>query len=60
MEKITEEQYREALEKVEELLLTVDGESSNGTPEMKELCRYSDIIESYEREHFPIETDTLL
>lgn len=51
---ITKELYELALLKVEQLLPQVDETTLSNDPKMVELCHYSDIVEQYETEHYPI------
>lgn len=59
MTNITEKQYKEAEARVEELLPLVDDNTSLDDPNLIELRRVSDIVENYEKEHYPIGTPTL-
>ena len=59
MKKVTEKQYKEAEAKIEKYLLLVDDNTSIDDPNLIELKRFSDIVESYEVEHYPIETTKL-
>ena len=58
MSKITELQYRYALERIEDLLPIVDGYDAS-TPQATELSILSDVVIEYEKEHFPIEKPTV-
>lgn len=51
---ISKELYELALLKIETLLPQVDDTTAANDPKMVELCHYSDIVESYEAEFFPI------
>lgn len=53
MSKITELQYRYALERIEDLLPVVDGYDAS-TPQATELSILSDVVIEYEKEHFPL------
>jgi HTH-type transcriptional regulator / antitoxin HigA len=59
MKKVTEKQYKEAEAKIEKLLPLVDDNTPIDEPNLIELKRVSDIVESYELEHYPIETTAL-
>ena len=54
MEKITKEQYEFALNRIEELLPLVTDEIPANDKNAIELTLMSDIVESYEKRHFPI------
>ena len=54
MERITKEQYGFALNRIEELLPLVTDETSANDKNAIELTLMSDIVESYEKKHFPI------
>ena len=54
MEKITKEQYEFALNRIEELLPLVADETPANDKNAIELTLMSDIVESYEKRHFPI------
>jgi HTH-type transcriptional regulator/antitoxin HigA len=58
MKKVTEKQYKEAEAKVEKYLHLVDDNTPIDNPNLIELKRVSDIVESYELEYYPIETTT--
>lgn len=53
-EPTTYEQYEFALNKIEELLPLVTDETPANAPEAIELALMSDIVESYEKKHYPI------
>lgn len=55
MRKITEEQYKFAQARVEELLPEVDDTTAMNDPKAIELMMMSDVVIEYEKEHFPIE-----
>ena len=59
MSKITKEQYEFALERVEELLPLVDGNTPVNDKKAVELTMMSDIVIAYEKEHYPIEKPTV-
>ena len=59
MRKITEEQYKLAQSRVEELLPQVDDSTPLTDPKAVELMMMSDIVIDYEKEHFPIEKPTV-
>ena len=52
--KVSKEQYEFAQNKVEELLPLVNDEMSANHPLAVELAWMSDVVISYEKEHFPI------
>ena len=54
----TEEQYRYALARVEALLPRMEDETMSA-PEEQELAIMSDVVASYEEEHYPLDTLTL-
>lgn len=51
---ITKEQYEYALQRIEELLPIVTDEMPTSDPKVIELTLVSDIVEAYEKEHYPI------
>lgn len=55
---ITDSLYRTALKRVDELLKAVNESTPKDAPEMVELCLFSDIIEEYESERYPIAAPT--
>jgi HTH-type transcriptional regulator/antitoxin HigA len=59
MKEITEDMYREAVARIEELLPLVDNNTDKNDPNLIELKRLSDIVETYESNHYPIGTPTL-
>lgn len=59
MRKITEEQYKFAQSRVEELLPLVDDTTPLTDPKAVELMMMSDIVIDYEKEHFPIAKPTV-
>lgn len=59
MGNITKEQYEFALNKIEELLPLVTDETPANAPEAIELALMSDIVESYEKKHYPIGKPTV-
>ncbi len=59
MTHINENQYRKAEAKIEELLPLVNEDTPSNDPNFIELKRASDIVESYETEHYPIGSPTL-
>ena len=59
MGKITELQYKFALDKIEELLPLVNEETPADDKNSVELTLMSDIVVEYENEHFPIEKPTV-
>lgn len=54
----TEEQYKYALTRVEALLPRMEDETISA-PEEQELAIMSDVVASYEEEHYPLESLTL-
>ena len=56
---IPTEQYGFAIHKIEELLLLVTDETPAHAPEAIELALMSDIVEAYEKKHFPIGKPTV-
>ena len=54
---ITEDKYKSALERIEELLPIVDGYDAT-SKEATELALLSDVVIEYESEHFPIPKPT--
>jgi len=59
MNRITEEQYQFALERVEELLPLVKEDTPLNDKHAIELTMMSDIVIAYEKEHYPIEKPTV-
>ena len=59
MRKITEEQYKFAQSRVEELLFAVDDSTPLSDPKAVELKLMADIVADYEKEHYPIEKPTV-
>lgn len=59
MSKITKEQYEFALARIEELLPVVGDDTSANDKRAVELTVMSDIVISYEKEHYPIEKPTI-
>ena len=59
MTKITGQMYREAEARIEELLPLVNEDTPRNDPNLIELNRASEIVQSYESEHYPIGTPTL-
>lgn len=59
MEKITKEQYRFALAKIEELLPLVDDNMPSNDPHALELSVMSDVVIAYEKAHFPVGKPTV-
>ena len=52
---ITEEQYKAALDRIEELLPITPDVTPEEDPNVKELAEVSNIVWEYENEHFPME-----
>ena len=59
MQKITENEYRKAAERIEELLLLVNDNAPKEDANLQELVALSDLVENYETEHYPIGTPSL-
>lgn len=59
METITKEQYEFALNRIEELLPQVTDETPANDKNAIELTLMSDIVEVYEKKHFPIGKPTV-
>lgn len=56
---ITEDQYKLAKARVEELLPLVDDNTPLDAPKAVELMMMSDIVIDYEKDHFPIAKPTV-
>lgn len=59
MKKISENEYKKAKERIEELLLLVDDNTPKEDTNLQELVTLSDLVENYEAEHYPIGTPSL-
>ena len=59
MENITKQQYEFALDRIEQLLPLVTDETSANDRNAIELTLMSDIVEAYEKKHFPIGKPTV-
>lgn len=59
MNKITNKEYEFALARVEELLPLVDDNTPANDKNAVELTMMSDVVISYEKEHFPINKPTV-
>lgn len=59
MQKISENEYRKAAERIEELLLLVNDNTPKEDTNLQELVALSDLVENYETEHYSIGTPTL-
>lgn len=59
MKKITETEYIKATSRIEELLKIVNDEMPEDNPNLQELIVLSDLVESYENDHYPIGTPSL-
>ncbi len=59
MKKISENDYKKAQERIEELLLLVDDNTPKEDTNLQELVTLSDLVENYETEHYPIGTPSL-
>ena len=55
MDRITKEQYEFALNRIEDLLPLVTDDTPANDKNAIELTLMSDIVESYEKKHFPIQ-----
>lgn len=51
---ISQEQYENALRRIEELLPLVSDDTDITDTHVKELISVSDIVERYEKKHYPI------
>jgi len=56
----TEEQYNEALAKIEELMIKIGDDHSYDNPDFVIMDRLSDLVADYEDEHFNISTPGLI
>ncbi len=56
---ITKEQYEYALNRIEELLPVVTDETPAYAPRAIELTIVSDVVETYEKSHYPISKPTV-
>ena len=52
-------QYRSALERIEDLLKVVNDETPQEDADVVEVDRMIDLVENYERAHFPIGREKL-
>lgn len=59
MKKNNGKKYRKAKERIEELLLLVNDSTPKENVNLQELVRLSDLVESYETEHYPIGSPSL-
>jgi HTH-type transcriptional regulator/antitoxin HigA len=59
MKNISESEYRKAKERIEELLPLVDESTAKENSNMQELVVLSDLVESYENQHYLIGTPSL-
>ena len=59
MSRINKEQYEFALARIEELLPLVDDSTPANDKKAVELTMMSDIVITYEKEHYPIEKPTV-
>ena len=59
MKKITKQQYEYALARIEELLPVVTEDMPADDKNVVELTLVSDIVEEYEKEHYPIGKPTI-
>lgn len=59
MKRISEDDYKKAAARIEELLKVVSNNTHQDDPNLKELAALSDIIENYETEYYPIGTPSL-
>lgn len=56
----TEEQYRAAMERIEELLKIVDDSTPQDSKDSVELVLLSNLVADYEEEHYPIKNPSLV
>jgi len=56
----TDNQYKAACERIEELLKVVGNETPSDNKDFIELDLLSDLVADYEEEHFPIEAPSLI
>ena len=54
-----ETQYNAIIKRIDQLLEVVDDNTSEDNPEYIELMLLTDLVESYEDEHYPIEKPPL-
>ena len=59
MKNISESEYRKTKERIEELLPLVDESTAKENSNIQELVVLSDLVESYESEHYAIGTPSL-
>ena len=59
MKNINENEYKNAVSRIEELLKLVNKDTSIDNPNLQELTILSDLVENYESEHYPIGTPSL-
>lgn len=59
MKMISQNEYRKAAERIEELLLLVNDSTPKEDANLKELVALSDLVEKYETEYYPIGTPSL-
>ena len=55
-----EQDYKAAMERIDELLFITSDELPIDDPNIKELVLLSDLVEEYEKEHCPIEPPSLV
>lgn len=55
----TDNEYRKARDRIEELLHLVDYTTPKSDKHLQELVRLSDLVEKYESEHYPVGTPSL-
>ena len=56
----TEQDYKAAMARIDELLFITSDELPIDDPNIKELVLLSDLVEEYEKEHCPIEPPSLV
>ena len=59
MNRIKETEYKEALERIEELLKIVNDDTPENDKNLQELVSLSDLVRHYEEEHYQIGTPSL-
>ena len=57
---LTEEQYRAAMERIEDLLKIVDDSTPQDSKDSVELVLLSNLVADYEEEHYPIKNPSLV
>lgn len=59
MKRLTENEYKKALARIEVLLKIVDDNTPEDDKNLQELVTLSDLVKEYEEENYPIGTPTL-